>query len=136
MEDTKLKNILICDDDEDILFLASTFLSKKNVNVYKALTGQEAIKIYQENIKNIDLVILDNSFKNSHLQGEQILQELKKINPAGIVLISSGYPENYFKEKFSSQNYELIDGFVEKNYSSPEFIKFLERKVLEKNTGK
>ncbi len=117
--------ILICDDDEDLLFLASTFLSKKNLNVLQASTGNQAIDIYKEKGNIIKLVILDNTFKNSNLQGKDILIALKKIDANIKVLISSGYPENYFKDTFSSDIFNLIDGFVDKNYSSPDFVKTL-----------
>lgn len=118
--------ILICDDDEDLLFLASTFLSKKNFSVIQATTGDQAINIYKEQGSSINLVILDNTFKNSNLQGRDILVALKKIDPKIKILISSGYPENYFKETFSSDIFQLIDGFVDKNYSSPDFVKTLQ----------
>ena len=118
--------VLICDDDEDLLFLAYSFLSKKHIKVLKATTGQEALDIYKNKIGEINLVILDNTFKNSKLQGQDILLSLKKIDPTSKVLISSGYPENYFKEMFPPEAYKLIDGFIDKNYSSPTFIKSLE----------
>lgn len=118
--------ILICDDDEDLLFLASTFLSKKNFKVLQANTGDQAITIYKESARSINLVILDNTFKNSNLQGKDILVALKKFDPDIKILISSGYPENYFKETFSSDIFKLIDGFVDKNYSSPDFVKTLQ----------
>ena len=115
--------VLICDDDEDLLFLAYSFLSKKNIKVLKASTGQEALDIYKNNIGSINLVILDNTFKNSDLQGQDILLSLKKIDPTSKVLISSGYPESYFKDMYLPEAFKLIDGFIDKNYSAPTFIK-------------
>lgn len=119
--------VLLCDDDEDLLFLASAFLSKSKILVIKASTGSEALKIYKEKAGSINLVILDNTFKNSELQGKDILPSLKKINSTIPVLMSSGYPENYFKDNFPPETYKLIDGFVDKNYSSPAFVKTIEK---------
>lgn len=118
--------ILVCDDDEDLLFLAFSFLSKKNIKVIKATTGNEAIDIYEKQQSDIKAVILDNTFKNSTLQGKDILIALKKINPRCKVLISSGYPENYFQDNYPPEAFKLIDGFIDKNYSSPTFIKKLQ----------
>lgn len=120
------QTVLLCDDDEDLLFLASAFLSKSQISVIKASTGYEAIDILKTQSDSIDLVILDNTFKNSDLQGKDILPSLKKINPTIPVLISSGYPETYFKETFPPEIFKLIDGFIDKNYSSPNFVKTLE----------
>ena len=115
--------VLICDDDEDILFLANAFLSKSKIAVLKATTGYEAISLYREKKQEIALVILDNTFKNSDLQGKDILIALKKEFPDIKVLISSGYPESYFKDNFPPETLKLIEGFVDKNYSSTEFVK-------------
>ena len=118
--------ILVCDDDEDLLFLASSFLSKKNFKVIKATTGKEALNIYEKERTNINAIILDNTFKNSDLQGKDILVSLKKLDPQCKILISSGYPENYFRDSFPPDVFELIDGFIDKNYSSPNFVKTLQ----------
>lgn len=118
--------VLICDDDEDILFLANAFLSKNKIIVLKATTGKDAISLYREKKQEISLVILDNTFKNSDLQGRDILIALKKEFPDIKVLMSSGYPESYFKDTFPPEAFRLIDGFVDKNYSSPNFVKTLE----------
>ena len=120
------KTIIVCDDDEDLLFLASSFLSKKDIKVLKAATGYEAINLFNEKKKEINLIILDNTFKNSDLQGQEILITLKKVDPTVKILISSGYPESYFRENFTQEAFNLIDGFVDKNYSSPNFIKSIE----------
>ena len=117
--------ILLCDDDEDLLFLASAFLSKSQISVLKASTGHEALEIYKEKSDAIKLVILDNTFKNSDLQGKDILPMLKQINPNNPVLISSGYPDSYFKENFPPDVFKLLDGFIDKNYSSQTFVKTL-----------
>lgn len=126
MSQENSSTVLICDDDEDLLFLANSFLSKKNINVLKATNGQEALNLYKEKSDIIKVVILDNTFKNSELQGKDILIKLKELNPNGKVLISSGYPEGYFRENFSEEVFGLIDGFIDKNYSSPNFIKNLQ----------
>ena len=126
MDSSANKTVLVCDDDEDLLFLAKSFLSKKNITVLKATTGQDAINIYKEQSNLIKAVILDNTFKNSDLQGKDILVLLKKIDPKIKILISSGYPKEYFKDHYPRDIFSLIDGFIDKNYSSPDFIKTLQ----------
>ena len=120
------QTVILCDDDEDLLFLASAFLSKSQISVLKASTGYEAIEILKKKSEAINIIILDNTFKNSDLQGKDILPFLKEIKPNIPILISSGYPESYFKETYPSEIFKLIDGFIDKNYSSPNFVKTLE----------
>ena len=122
----KINSILIIDDDDDLLFLAEQFLKRKNINVHKASTGESGIALFKNIAIEIDVIILDHSFKNSKLQGIDILPALKKIDNNAVVVISSGYPIDYFKDTYPDKVYELIDGFVNKTYSSPDFVPKLE----------
>jgi len=57
-----------------------------------ARSGPEAISIYQDNVSQIDLVILDMILPG--MCGAEIFSAIKKINPAVKVLLSSGYSQN------------------------------------------
>ena len=73
----------------------------------------------------IDLVILDHTFKNSKLQGIDILPELKQVRNV-VVVLSSGYPEHYFKENYPQEVLAQVNGYINKMYSSPDFVSTLE----------
>ena len=122
---TKITKILLLDDDEDLLFLAKSFLSRQGVDIVTVTSGEAGIDIFKKDKNNFDIIILDHSFKHTALQGSDILVALKEINPDIKVVISSGYPENYFKDNYSEEVYNLASGFISKNYSSPSFLEYL-----------
>jgi len=83
-------------------------------NGYKTLTagdGQEAIDIYLNEWKKIDLVVLDLTMPK--LSGRDVLVALKEINPSVKVLLTSGYLFNDFKEPFSPECEFLHKPFTE-----------------------
>lgn len=86
------ETLLYVDDEESLRQLGSRSLSKMGYKVITASNGEEALKIYQKQIKDIDLVILDVSMPG--MGGHKCLQELLKINPKAKVLIASGYTVN------------------------------------------
>jgi len=67
------KAILVVDDEEDIVFILKSFLSKKGYKVIEALSGQEAIeKITKE---KPDMIILDIMMQD--INGWEICKKVK-----------------------------------------------------------
>jgi PAS domain S-box-containing protein len=83
------ETILLVDDDDMIIYVGVKMLEKIGYKVMKARTGKEAIEIYRENQKKIDLVILDMIMPE--MGGGEVYDFLKSINPKIKVLLSSGY---------------------------------------------
>lgn len=81
--------ILLVDDDDMVIYVGVKMLEKIGYKVMKARTGKEAIEIYRENQKKIDLVILDMIMPE--MGGGEVYDFLKSINPRIKVLLSSGY---------------------------------------------
>jgi CheY-like chemotaxis protein len=81
--------ILLVDDEPMILGAASEILQLLGYTVYQAEGGQEAVDIYRNKQREIDLVILDMILPG--MSGSQILEMLKAINPDVKVVLSSGY---------------------------------------------
>jgi two-component system cell cycle sensor histidine kinase/response regulator CckA len=57
-----------------------------------AKSGQEAIEVYRKNVAKVDLIILDMIMPD--MNGQEAFDNLKKLNPAVKVLLSSGYSLN------------------------------------------
>ena len=76
-----MANILVTDDEEFIRDLLSTFLNLYQHNVTLAESGEEAIKIIQENI--FDIVIVD--LKMNGMDGMAVLEAIKEISPGHLV---------------------------------------------------
>ena len=83
------KKILIIDDDIDMCMLLSKYLTRNGYDADTAHTGAKGIAKFKED--NFDIVICD--FRLGDRDGKEILQEIKSISPATIVLIITGYSD-------------------------------------------
>ncbi len=83
------KKILIVDDDQDIRMLLDKFLSKKGYETKTASDGSSAIEILKSN--KYDLVLCD--FKLPDLNGLELIQKIKVINPDAALLVITGYSD-------------------------------------------
>ena len=70
-------NILLVDDEVSQRLILKGHLQLKNYNVYESSSGEEAISIIKENI--IDIIISD--FKMEGMNGIELLQKAKELNP-------------------------------------------------------
>ena len=111
--------ILVVDDEEDIRNFVSESLEQAGLQVLTAFDGKNAIDVYKENGKNINLILMDMTMPN--LNGEETYRELQKIQPDIKVILSSGYSKEKALEKFSN-NLSLC-GFLQKPYKPNELIK-------------
>jgi PAS domain S-box-containing protein len=105
------ETILLADDEEVVGRLAMTILERLGYKVLCASDGVEALEIFRSRSKDIDLVILDLAMPR--LSGADALPELRKINPAVNVLISSGYSS---EEDLRAVERAGVRGFVAKPY--------------------
>ncbi len=89
--DTSLGNgtILLVDDEEVVAQGCRHVIEALGCEVFVAMGGEEAIKIYRESQDKIDLVVLDMIMPN--MSGGETYDRLKEINPEIKVLLSSGY---------------------------------------------
>ncbi|MDL1956198.1 MAG: response regulator [Candidatus Desulfofervidus auxilii] len=120
------ETILIIDDEEEILKVTAEMLKSLGYKVIMANDGKEAIEIYQKNKKDIQLVILDIIMPG--MNGKEIYETLRTINPKIKVIISSGY-------SFNNQINEILKqecaAFIQKPFSLKELSQII-RKVLDK----
>jgi DNA-binding response OmpR family regulator len=80
--------ILLVDDDETVLGVGSLMIQKFGYKVLQATSGMEAIQIYQDNVRDICLVILDEKLPDE--LGSDICKRLKEFEPDVKVLHTSG----------------------------------------------
>ena len=91
--------ILIADDEESIRLTARLMLQRCGYTVLTASDGVEALKIYNENSDRIKAVVLD--LVMPRMSGEQVYQELIRINPEIKILLASGMLNDDRIEKLS-----------------------------------
>ena len=81
--------ILLVDDEEMIREVGEEFLETLGYSVILARGGNEAIALYKENKKTIDVVILDLIMPD--MSGDTVYERLKAINHDVKVLLASGF---------------------------------------------
>jgi PAS domain S-box-containing protein len=104
--------VLLVDDEETIRALGKKMLTHLGFEPLIAADGLEALKIYRERQAQIGLVILDLTMPN--MDGEETFRELRRINPAVRVVLSSGYTESEIISRFAGKG---VAGFVQKPYT-------------------
>ncbi|MCL4476620.1 MAG: PAS domain S-box protein [Nitrospirae bacterium] len=88
--DAKGEIVLVIDDEAYICDLYNDVLTKAGYKVFRATDAMAGVSIFKEN-SGIDLVILD--LVMPRLNGREVFQILKGLNPAVKVIFSSGYSE-------------------------------------------
>jgi two-component system cell cycle sensor histidine kinase/response regulator CckA len=83
------ETILLVDDEDITMEVGQEILRELGYQVITARNGLEALAAYRDRQNDIDLVILDMIMPD--MGGGKTYDELKKINPAIKVLLSSGY---------------------------------------------
>ena len=116
------QTVMIVDDEEMILDVGRQMLTELGYEVLTANSGKAAIQIYQEHIRQIDLVILDMIMPE--MSGARVFGHLKQINPDVKVLLSSGYSINGQAAKILEQG---CKGFIQKPFT----LRYLSEKMSE-----
>jgi DNA-binding response OmpR family regulator len=80
--------ILLVDDDETVLGVGSLMVQKIGYKVLQATNGMDAFRIFQDNISDICLVILDERLPDE--LGTDTCKKLKEFEPDMKVLHTSG----------------------------------------------
>jgi two-component system cell cycle sensor histidine kinase/response regulator CckA len=112
------KTVLVVDDEPANMEVTKEILEILNYTVQTACTGTEAITIFQEYHKEIDLIILDMIMPG--MGGGETFDRLKQIDPDVHVLLSSGY-------SLEGQAKDILErgclGFIQKPYKIEELSK-------------
>ncbi len=109
--------ILVVDDEVQVMQLASEMLTQEGYRVIQALDGFEALKIYRRLGMKIGLVILD--FFLPVMDGDAVFDELRTINPAINVVLSSGFAE---QSKLGAMLALGLRGFIPKPYTREKLL--------------
>lgn len=104
--------ILLVDDEAMVAEVGAEILNALGYEALVALSGQEALDIYEINQDKIDLVILDMIMPG--IRGDEMFDRLRQINPKVKVLLSSGYS---IEGQASAIMAKGCNGFIQKPYS-------------------
>ena len=104
--------ILLVDDEESVRALGARMLEWVGFKVLTAADGQEALAIYRNRHHEIALVLLDLTMP--HMDGEETLHELRRIDAKARAVILSGYTESEIAPRFAGKP---LFGFLRKPYT-------------------
>jgi len=122
----KKYKLLIIDDDKDILAVLAEFLRKKKCAVVTASNGLEAMKLFESEDKDFDLIITD--LVMPYITGVGVISIVKQKRPEIPIIAITGWGEHpealatesqadlVLKKPFElSDLYNLISNLLSKN---------------------
>ena len=109
--------ILIVDDEQNVNLMMQEALIDQGDRILSARDGIEAIKIYRKFGTEISLVILD--YIMPVMDGAEVFEELRIINPRVAVVLSSGFTEHDNLRIMLSKG---LRGFIPKPFSRQKLL--------------
>ncbi len=109
--------IMIVDDEDFVTLLAQRVLTDEGYRVVTAKDGFQALDIYKKLGDKIELVILD--FTMPIMDGSEVFNELRMINPQVPVVLSSGFTE---QDKLKWMLAKGLRGFIPKPYTQQKLL--------------
>jgi CheY-like chemotaxis protein len=116
--------ILVVNDEEVMRITAQAILEDLGYEVILANDGEQAVKIYEKNQENIDLVILDMVMPI--MNGRDCYLRLKQQDVNVRVLLASGFSR---EDDIQEMKINGLKGFIRKPYSRSSFSQIV-HKVL------
>jgi CheY-like chemotaxis protein len=109
--------IMIVDDEAFVTLLALRVLTDDGYRVITARDGFECLAIYKRLKEKISLIIMD--FTMPIMDGSEVFDELRVINPRVCVVLSSGFTE---QEKLRGMLAKGLRGFIPKPYTQQKLL--------------
>jgi CheY-like chemotaxis protein len=119
---TPKKTILVVDDEPEIRKLVSAMLTPLGYQIILAATGEQAVKIFRKQAKDIDLLLTDVVAPG--MAGPTLADQLTELKPDIRVLFMSGYDSRQVVQKYVVEKGSLL-------LTKPFTVKQLKEKVEE-----
>jgi CheY-like chemotaxis protein len=104
--------ILLVDDEQAVLKVATEILSKLDFSVLAAESGAQALRLFEEYRRDIVLVILDIVMPG--MGGSEVFLKLRELSPEVKVLLCSGYSIQGEADRLIGLG---ASGFIQKPFS-------------------
>jgi signal transduction histidine kinase len=104
--------VLVVDDEEVVRGVCRAMVRSLGFEVLTAADGREAVELFRANVGRVGAVLLDVSMPR--MDGMATLDELRRIDPAVRVVLSSGFDEQESTRRLSGGG---LVGFIQKPYS-------------------
>jgi len=106
-----LTKILIVDDEEDVRTACSLILQEMGFEALVAQDGKAGLRIFEQYQNQIALIFLDLTMPN--LDGGQLAEKIRQLNPRVPILVSSGYAEEDAMKHFPQSS---ANAFIQKPF--------------------
>ncbi len=127
-QESRSITMLLAEDEEAVRRVTTALLQHMGFRVLQARDGMEALDIFRKNSDRIQWVLCDISMPK--MNGWETMTALRRISPDIPVILASGYQEEEFLERFSTQRPRL---FLRKPFNRKELKKAIELALGEKN---
>jgi PAS domain S-box-containing protein len=115
---TENKKVLLVDDEPQILQYTCEMIASLGVSVISTQHSDEAIDLYQDQWKEIDIVVLDIVMPK--MDGMELLKAMEKINPKIRAIVTTGYAlESRISKLLASGQHQ----FLKKPYTRDDMAK-------------
>jgi PAS domain S-box-containing protein len=119
---TRQGTILLADDEDTVLEVASRLLSSIGYEVVQAKDGEDALNQFAEHHRDIRLALVDLTMPR--LGGEETLRELRRRSPELPLVLMSGYPQADFLPHLANLN---LAGYLQKPFRLPALVEILQK---------
>jgi PAS domain S-box-containing protein len=109
--------VLMVEDEEILRVMFAEMLDSVGMQYFEAHNGRQAVEIYRQHWKQIDLVILDMVMPE--MNGPDTFRAMKEINPDVKALLSTGYSLNSEVQAILDEG---VAGFIQKPYTKRDLI--------------
>jgi DNA-binding NtrC family response regulator len=123
--------ILVVDDQQAVRRVARRVLTRAGFAIYGAASAQQALEIFREQHREIDLVLLDLTMPG--LGGEEALHRIKEIDPEARVVLMSGFDETDAMKRLDGAK---LGGFLHKPWEPAELLSAVHRALGLRKAGR
>jgi two-component system cell cycle sensor histidine kinase/response regulator CckA len=121
------ETILVVEDEELLVDLLKTVFETKGYQVLTAKDGLEALDVYEQHGKEIDIILMDIGLPK--LSGWEVLQRMKEMNSKVRIILASGYIDPHSKSEILKAGAKY---FIQKPYVLKEVLQRV-REVLDRS---
>lgn len=122
--------VLVMDDEEAILQIASRILTRHGFTVATATDGAAALRLYEEALRQgapFDVVVLDLTIRGG-MGGRDTIRALLELDPHVKAIVSSGYSNDPVMSTYRQHGFL---GVVAKPYQMDNFVETVRRIAAE-----
>ena len=117
--------ILVVEDEELLLDLLKEMLEGEGYRVITAADGQQAVDLYKVEQERVSLVLSDMGLPS--MGGWEVLRQLKAINPAVKVILSSGFVDTKVRQDMIKSG---ARDFIQKPYMPEKVIQQIRESIV------